>query len=141
MPAELHLLLLRQLQVILEVLPNPLQPLLARLLVLALFSSSRTLLRRLPSGAGPETNTPESFADVDHDAHDLVVALVFERFADSGEHDVQPGAVERFAAFEGVGPAATVLVLRILPLRAHALLEEVVVGLLGEFGGGGDVVL
>jgi len=34
-----------------------------------------------------------------------------------------------------------VLVLGVLPLGADAALEEVVVGLLGEFGSRGDVVL
>ena len=33
------------------------------------------------------------------------------------------------------------LVLGVLPLWPHALLEEVVVGLEGEFGDGSDVVL
>jgi hypothetical protein len=34
-----------------------------------------------------------------------------------------------------------VLVLGVLPLGAHAALEEVVVGLLRKLGSGGDVVL
>jgi hypothetical protein len=34
-----------------------------------------------------------------------------------------------------------VLVLGVLPLGAHAALEEVVIGLLGELGSRGDVVL
>jgi hypothetical protein len=34
-----------------------------------------------------------------------------------------------------------VLVLRVFPFGPDALLEEVVVGLLGEVGAGGDVVL
>ena len=105
----------------------------ARLGVLALW--------RLPSCSRPQPDTPEGFADVDDDAHDLVVALVLQHLADGCEHDVEPGVVVGLAALEGVGPAAAVLVLRILPFGTDAFFEEVVVGLLGEFGGGGDVVL
>ena len=54
---------------------------------------------------------------------------------------MEPGLVVGLGAFEGVGPAATVLVLRILPFRTDACFEEMVVGLLSEFGGRGDVVL
>jgi len=141
MPAELHLLRLRQLQVVLEPLANLLQPLLARILVLARLSGRRALLRRLTRSARPETHTPEGFADVNHHTHDLILALVFQRLADGSEHDVQPGGVGGFASLEGVGPAAAVLILWVFPLWAHAGLEEVVVGLLGELGGGGDIVL
>ena len=42
---------------------------------------------------------------------------------------------------ELVGPFSTVLVLLILPFRADAFFEEMVVGFEGEFGGGSDVVL
>ena len=40
-----------------------------------------------------------------------------------------------------VCPLATVLVLRVFPLGADAVLEEMVVGLGGELGRGSDVVL
>jgi len=55
---------------------------------------------------------------------------------------VQPEVVDGGGlAFEAVGPFAAVLVLRVFPFGADAFLEEVVVGLKGEFGDGGDVVL
>jgi hypothetical protein len=91
--------------------------------------------------AGPETDTVEGLADVDDDTHDLVVVVVLELLTNSSEQDVQPDVVVGLALLEGVGPAATVLVLGVFPLRADAVLEEVVVGLGGELGGGGDVVL
>ena len=46
-----------------------------------------------------------------------------------------------FLVFELVRPFAAVFVLRVFPLRADALLEEMVIGLEGEFGDGCDVVL
>jgi hypothetical protein len=91
--------------------------------------------------AGPETDTVEGLADVDDDTHDLVVVVVLELLTNGSEQDVQPDVVVGLALLEGVGPAATVLVLGVFPLRADAVLEEVVVGLGGELGGGGDVVL
>ena len=50
--------------------------------------------------------------------------------------DVDPTLV-----LEAVGPLPAVLVLRILPLRSYASLEQVVVGLEGELGDGSNVVL
>lgn len=95
----------------------------------------------LGGAPGPETDTVEGFADVDDDTHDLVVVVVFELLANGGKEDVQPDVVVGLALFEGVGPATTVLVLGVLPLGTHAALEEVIVGLLGELAGRGDVVL
>jgi hypothetical protein len=91
--------------------------------------------------ASPETNTVEGLADVDDDTHDLVVVVILELLANGTEQDVQPDVVIGLALLEGVGPAATVLVLRVFPLRADTVLEEVVVGLGGELGGRGNVVL
>lgn len=131
--AELQLFLRRQLQYILQVLANLHQDLLRFALpTLALSDRSR-----------PETDPVKALAHVDHHAHDLVVAVVFERLADCGELSVQPELVdvhERLVA-PAVGPFAAVLVLRVFPFGADALLEEMVVGLLGEVGAGGDVVL
>ena len=136
---ELDLLGARKSENLLEPLADLLQPLLALLGVSAL--DGGLALGLLASGAGPETDTPESLADVDDHTHDLVVLLVLESLTDGGEHDVEPGLVVGLAVLEGVGPTATVLVLGVLPLGADAALEEVVVGLLGELGGRGDVVL
>lgn len=93
------------------------------------------------SAASPETNTVESLADVDDDTHDFVVIVILKLLTDGSEQDVQPDFVVGLALLEGVRPAATVLVLRVFPLRADTLLEEVVVGLGGELGRGSDVVL
>jgi hypothetical protein len=56
---------------------------------------------------------------------------------------MEPELVDRDVALllELVGPFAAVLVLDILPFGANAFLEEVVVGLEGQFGGGSDIVL
>lgn len=136
---ELDLLGARKSENLLEPLADLLQPLLALLGVSAL--DGGLALGLLASGAGPKTDTPEGLADVDDHTHDLVVLLVLKSLTDGGEHDVEPGLVVGLAVLEGVGPTATVLVLGVLPLGADAALEEVVVGLLGELGGRGDVVL
>jgi hypothetical protein len=132
---ELDLLGAGQSEDLLEPLADLFQPLLA-LLGVSTFDGGLAL-GLLASSAGPETDTPEGLADVDNHAHDLVVLLVLESLTDGGEHDVEPG----LAVLEGVGPTATVLVLGVLPLGADATLEKVVVRLLGELGGRGDVVL
>lgn len=97
----------------------------------------------LTDGTSPETNTVETLANIDHDTHDLVVVVVFERFANRGELGVEPEFVNRYSALvlEGVGPFATVFVLLVFPFRADAFFEEVVVGFEAEFGSGSDVVL
>lgn len=136
---ELDLLGARKSENLLEPLADLLQPLLALLGVSAL--DGGLALGLLASGAGPKTDTPEGLADVDDHTHDLVVLLVLKSLTDGGEHDVEPGLVVGLAVLEGVGPTATVLVLGVLPLGADAALEEVVVRLLGELGGRGDVVL
>ena len=124
---------------VLEPLADLFQPLLALKRVSAL--NGGLALGLLASGAGPQTDTPESLADVDDNTHDLVVLLVLKGLADGSEHDVEPSLVVGLAVLEGVGPTATVLVLGVFPLGAHAALEEVVIGLLGELGSRGDVVL
>jgi hypothetical protein len=136
---ELDLLGAGKIKDVLEPLANLFQPLLALKRISALNGS--LALGLLASSAGPQTDTPESLADVDDHTHDLVVLLVLEGLADGSEHDVEPSLVVGLAVLEGVGPATTVLVLGVLPLRAHAALEEVVVGLLRKLGSGGDVVL
>ena len=93
------------------------------------------------SAASPEADTVESLTDVDDDTHDLVVVVILELLTNGSEQDVEPDVVVGLALLEGVGPAATVLVLGVFPLGADTLLEEVVVGLGSELGRGGDVVL
>lgn len=100
-----------------------------------------TAAAALARSPGPQADPVEALAQIDHHAHDFVVFLILELLSDRGEEDVQPDVVVRLLLLEGVGPTATVAVLGVLPLGAHALLEEVVVGLWGEVGGGGDVVL
>lgn len=97
----------------------------------------------LTDGTSPETNTIKSLANINHDTHDLVVVVVFERFANRGELGVEPEFVDGDGALvlEGVGPFAAVFVLLVFPFGADAFFEEVVVGFEAEFGGGSDVVL
>jgi hypothetical protein len=56
---------------------------------------------------------------------------------------VQPQLVDRdgLLLLERVRPLSTVLVLPVLPLGSYALLEEVIVGLEGQFRDRGNVVL
>ena len=126
-------------QHLLEAPPNSHEDLLAllRRTTIAILASS------LARGSRPHTNSVEALAHIDHHAHDLVIPLVLKSFTDGSELRVQPDLVDVDALLvaEGVGPFAAVLVLGIFPLGAHALLEEVVVGLEAKFGGGGDVVL
>jgi len=136
---ELNLLGAGKSKDVLEPLANLLQPLLALKRVSAL--NGGLALGLLASSARPQTDTPEGLADVDDNTHDLVVLVVFKGLANGSKHDVEPGLVVGLAVFEGVGPTATVLVLRVLPLGAHTSLEEVVVRLLCQLGSGGDVVL
>lgn len=138
MPTELHRLLRRNLQDLLEATTNTLE---ASLALQAVCAFVFLALWRLAGGPRPETHTPESLPDVDNDPHHLVVTVVFQCLADGGEEEVQPSLVVGLRAFESIRPATTVLVLRILPLWAYATLEEVVVGLLCELGGRCDVVL
>lgn len=146
MTRKLDGLVLRQLEDGLELTANSLQDLLALLNGAALAAGHVAVAAAgdaLADGAGPDADAVEGLADVDDDAHDLAVVLVLERLADGRQHRVQPQVVDVDAALvlELVRPLAAVLVLRVLPLRSHALLEQVVVGLEGQLGDGRDVVL
>lgn len=133
MPAELQLLLRRQLDHLLEILSNLHQ----HLLRLALAPLA------LPDRSSPQPDPIESLAHVDHHAHDLVVAVLLEGLPNRSELRVQPELVNVHGGLvaPAVGPFATMLILRVLPFGADALFEEVVIGLLGEVGAGRDVVL
>ena len=113
--------------------------------ILALRGSAGALVAgdALAHGACPQADTVEALAHVHHHAHDFVVVVGLECLADGGQLCVQPKIVDRNRALvlELVRPLATVLVLRVLPLRSYALLEEVVVGLEAQFGGRRDVIL
>lgn len=97
----------------------------------------------LANGTSPETDTIESLANIDHDTHDLVVVVVFERFANGSELGVEPEVVNGDCALilEGIGPFAAVFVLLVFPFGADAFFEEVVVGFEAKFGGRSNVVL
>jgi len=130
---KLDLLIRRQLHRLLELLPNLQQGLLSRAIAaLALAHRPR-----------PQPDAEEGLAHIDDDAHDLVVVVFLEGFADGGQLGVEPQFVDVDAllVFELVGPFAAVLVLRIFPFGADAAFEEVVVGFLGELGGSRNVVL
>lgn len=120
MAAEFHGLGRLEVEDILEALADSLEALATLGWVSAFLLA---LLWCLTSRSRPETYTPECLADVDDDAHDLVVRLVLQHLANGGKHDVQPCLVVGLAALECVGPTTTVLVLRILPLWTNALLE------------------
>lgn len=143
---ELHLLVGRQLQDLLDALANAGKSL-TTLLRSAAFTSSDIAVSPVGDGlasrTGPDTNTVESFADVDNYAHDLTVLLFLQGVADGSKHYVQPQVIDVDAAliFELVGPFATMFVLRIFPLGPHAGFEEVVIGLESEVGDRCDVVL
>lgn len=143
---ELNNLVWWQTQDLLESAADVLEDLLTLLKRSALSTSNVTVTatwNALANSAGPHTNTVEALADVDDNTHDLSVALVLEGLADGGEHNVEPDVVDWHATLvlELIRPLPTVLVLSILPLRSDALLEQVVVGLQGEIGSCGNVVL
>ena len=126
---------------VLEPLADLFQPLLALKRVSAL--NGGLALGLLASGAGPQTDTPESLADVDDNTHDFAIILVLKSLANSAHHNLEPETVDVDVALVLVliRPLATMLVLRVLPLGANTFLEKVVVGLEREFGDGGNVVL
>lgn len=98
---------------------------------------------RLAHRPRPEADAVEAASDVDNDAHDLVVVFVLQVFANGGKHDVQPESVnvDSFLILELESPFAAVLVLRVFPLWAYALLEEMIVRLEREIRCGCNVVL
>lgn len=136
---ELHHVGLLEAQDVLEPSPDRLQD------ILALCGCAGVLVTgdALAHSARPQANTVESLAHVHDHTHHLVIGVSLEGLADRGELRVQPQVIDGDGAFvlELVRPLATVLVLRVLPFRSYALLEEVVVGLEAKFGGRGDVVL
>ena len=56
-----------------------------------------------------------------------IVAVVLELLAYGSQQNMKPGLVVRLALLESVGPAAAMLVLWVLPFRAHSRFEEVLV--------------
>lgn len=139
MARELHHIRLLQSKHVLEPPANSLKNLLA----LRRCASALVTGDALANGACPQTDTVEALAHVHDHTHDFVVVVAFEGLADGGQLCMQPKIVNgnRALVLELVGPLATVLVLRVFPLRSYALLEEVVVGLEAQFGGRRDVVL
>ena len=103
----------------------------------------RVLTTRLAASPRPETNSVEALAHIDHHTHDLVVALILKCLADGSKLGVEPKFVDvdQLLVLERIRPLSAVLVLRILPLGADTLLEEVVIGLEAQVGAGSDVVL
>lgn len=131
---EFDLIRVFQAEGLLEALSNLKQDLLALIEAPALATgvvAVTAAVERLADGAGPKTNAVEALADVDDDSHDLAVAVILQGLANSSKHDVQPEGVnvDELLVAERERPLATVLVLRVFPLGADALLEEVVVGL------------
>ena len=147
MPAELHNLYLINLQHLLELPPEAHQHF-SRLLRRSAFATSHipftSTRHALAHSLGPQSDTIESFANIDYYTHDFAVVVGrLERLSDRSKHDMQPEFVDWCGSlvFELVGPFPAVLVLRVFPFGTNALFEEVVVGFQGEFGGGGDIVL
>ena len=77
----------------------------------------------------PQSDPVEPLSHIDHDAHNLVVVVVFESFTDGGELGVEPERVDVDGSlvFERVGPLPAVLLLGVFPFWSDALFEEVVV--------------
>jgi len=137
MPRELDRFVVLELQSRLEPLANSMQSL------SALLNGSSPGLVGFAHGSSPKTDTIESTSDVDDDTHHLVVIFVLQVLSDSCEHDMEPERidVDRLLVLELERPFATVLVLRIFPLGANTLLEEMIVGLERKIGCGRDIVL
>lgn len=137
---EFYSVVVLELERLLEPLANLLESLFA-----LLCSSAFTLLTRrcATHGSCPETNSVEATPDIDHDAHDLVVFFILEILANGCKHYVEPERVDVdcLLVLELECPLATMLVLRVFPLRSNALLEEMVVGLERKIRCWRDVVL
>lgn len=116
---------------------------LQHLLTLRLSPSILIARNALADGSSPQSNTVESLANVDHNTHDLVIGIVLESLADSGQLGVKPQIIDGDGALvaELEGPFSTVLVLGIFPFWTDAFLEEVIVCFQAEFGGRCDVIL
>lgn len=141
MARELNNIRILQPQHFLEPPPNVLQNLLA-------LRGRAALAEFVPGDAlahspGPQTDTVEALANVDYDTHDFIIIIVLESLTDGSQLSVQPKIIDRhrLLVLERVRPFATVFVLLVLPLRSHALLEEVVVGFQSQLRGWCDVVL
>lgn len=136
MARKLNLLTSRQLQHLLKLLTNIHQHLLSLLRASTLATRNISLASigdRFSNRSGPDTDTVETFADIDDYAHYFSVAFFLERFTDCGEHDVEPELVDRDVALfaEGVRPFSSVLVLDVFPFGTDAFFEKVVVGFEG----------
>lgn len=85
----------------------------------------------LTNSTSPDTDTVESLADVDNNAHNLTVVLLLQGLTDSGHDNLKPKTVDVDIALVLVlvGPLASVLVLRIFPLGAHTGLKKMIIGL------------
>ena len=142
---ELDLFRVLELQCDLEVHANVLEHFLPYLFAPALATSGIAVSAagdRLPNSAGPEPNAIEALAAVHDNTHDFAVVIPFKCLSNGSQDHSKPEVVDAtLALLSSVGPLAAVLVLRVFPLRAHSLLEEVVVGFDGQFGGLGYVVL
>jgi hypothetical protein len=135
---KLNLLVGGELEGILESPTNRQENVLTLLPASALSASNVSVAssgNALSDGASPDTDTVEALADVDNNAHDLTILLLFESLTDGAHHDLEPEAIDVDIALVLVlvGPLATVLVLGVFPLRANASLEQVIVGLESKF--------
>jgi hypothetical protein len=139
MSRELNGFILLQLQSLFEALAEFHQHLLA----IAALGFALLATERLADSSCPETDTVETFANVDDNTHDLTIILIFKVLANSRKHNMEPEGVDidGLLVLELKRPFATMLVLWVFPLWPHALLEQVVVGLESELGSRGDVVL
>ncbi len=143
---KLHGFVRRQTQDLLKRAPDALEDSLALLRRSALAARNiivTPIRDALAVGAGPDPDPGEALADVDHDTGDLAVVFLLEGLADGGEHHMEPELVDGDAALilEGIRPFAAMLILQILPFWPNAGLEEMVIGLLGQFRDRGNVVL
>lgn len=88
-----------------------------------------TVWDALSNSPGPDTNTVESFPDINDDAHKFSIIFFLECFTDCGEHNMKPELVDRDVTLlsEGVRPLSAVLILHILPFWPNTLFEEMVV--------------
>jgi hypothetical protein len=143
---KLDLLVSGQLQNLLETTANGEENLAALLVGTSLATGNIAIAASrdaLSYGARPETDAEECLADVDDHTHDLAVSLVLQGLADGAHHHLEPQVVDVDIAFVLVlvRPLAAMLVLGVLPLRADAGLEEMVVGLECQFRNGSNIVL
>lgn len=91
----------------------------------------------------PKTDSEHSLSDVDDDTHNFSLSFGLKGLSDGSQHDVEPDVVDGAVGFvlELESPLSSVLVLDVFPFWADSGFEKMVIGLLGEFGGLGDIVL